>query len=84
MKNVTITFNKEESDERSGSGWNFFYGTAKIEDKEYGFSLLEMNTKVGGQNTTATEVTWIDETPNNNLQVEREIEQQLEKEFEIS
>ena len=81
MKNVTIKFNKEESDKRTSSGWNWFYGTAKVEDKEFEFSLCEMNTKVGGQNTTATEITWVENTPTNSNQIEQAIELAFETDF---
>lgn len=76
-----ITFNKEESDERTNNGWNWFYGTVKIEDKEFDFSLCEMNTKVGGQNTSATEITWVNGEPENSKEIETTIEEKFEEEF---
>lgn len=78
---ITIIFNKEESDQRTEHGWNWFYGTAKVNDKEFEFSLVEMNTKVGGQNTTATEITWVDETPEGSSEIESQIETKFEEEF---
>lgn len=78
---VKVKFDKEDSDERTSSGWNWFYGTAEVNGKEFNFSLLEMNTKVGGQNTTATEITWVDEIPEGADNIENIIEQQFELEF---
>lgn len=78
---ITIKFNKEESAERTNSGWNWFYGTATINGKDYEFSLCEMNTNVGGQNTTAIEITWVDETPDGFDNIENIIEQQFELDF---
>jgi hypothetical protein len=78
---MNITFDKQESDKRTSSGWNWFYGTAEVNGKEYPFSLCEMNTKVGGQNTTATEITWSEETPPSSQELENKIEEVFEKEF---
>jgi hypothetical protein len=80
-QNIEISFNKEDSDERISQGWNWFYGTMKLVDKEFDFSLCEMNTKVGGQNTTATEITWVNETPNGHENIERMIVRKFENEF---
>lgn len=76
-----ITFNKEESDARTDSGWNWFYGTANVNGKDFEFSLCEMNTDVGGQNTTATQITWIEGTPKNPQEIEDQIETEFEKQF---
>lgn len=78
---IKIKFDKEDSDERTSSGWNWFYGTAEVNGKEFNFSLLEMNTKVGGQNTTATEITWVDETPEGSSEIESQIENEFEEVF---
>ena len=42
-----------------------------------------MNTKVGGQNTAATEITWVEETPENSYDAEILIEQKFEEEFVV-
>lgn len=76
-----IFFDKEESDERTDNGWNWFYGKLRIDGKVFPFSLCEMNTDVGGQNTTATEITWVEGTPENSKQIETEIENRFEEEF---
>lgn len=81
MEGVIIKFDKDDSNERTSNGWNWFYGTATINGKDHDFSLCEMNTKVGGQNTTATEITWIDETPENATEIETFIEEKFEVEF---
>ena len=80
---MNITFNKEESDKRTDNGWNWFYGTVSDKGKDYPFTLLEMNTKVGGQNTAATEITWVEETPENSYDAETLIEQKFEEEFVV-
>ena len=81
MKNATIKFFEEQDSQRTGSGWDFFYGVAIVNDKEFEFSLLEMNTNVGGQNTSATEITWVNDTPNESSKLEKLIEAEFEKEF---
>ena len=80
MKTI-IEFNKEDSDERTENGWNWFYGNVKQGDKEFEFSLCEMNTKVGGQNTTATEITWVNGEPDNSKRVEIMINSAFESVF---
>lgn len=58
--NIKIEFNKEDSDKRKNKGTQWFYGEATIDGKKFEFSLCEMNTNVGGQHTSATELNWID------------------------
>lgn len=82
MKNVKITFDKEDSDKRTDSGTNWFYGIATVEGKDYNFSLCEMNTKVGGQNTVATDITWVDDTPKDAEIIEGLIETEFETTFQ--
>lgn len=79
---VKIIFDKEDSDKRTDNGWNWFYGTTTINGQTYDFSLCEMNTDVGGQNTTATEITWVDGTPKDAEIIESLIETQFEEEFQ--
>jgi hypothetical protein len=83
MKAITLklSFNKEDSDERTDSGWNWFYGSVQIKDKTYPFSLVEMNTNVGGENTTATEITWTEEIPENSKTIEKAVVAKFEDEF---
>lgn len=76
-----ITFDKDQSDERTDNGWNWFYGKVDIGEQEFNFSLLEMNTDVGGQNTTATEITWVNGEPDNAKKIETAIEEKFEEEF---
>lgn len=80
---MKITFDKEQSDERTENGWNWFYGQANIGTEEFDFSLCEMNTNVGGQNTTATEITWVNGTPVNAKEVENKILEVFETTFEL-
>jgi hypothetical protein len=79
---MKIEFDKEESDKRNESGWNWFYGTVTDKEKEYPFTLCEMNTEVGGQNTTAIEITWVYEIPENATTLEILIKEKFEEEFE--
>lgn len=81
MKNLTIKFDKEDSDKRTSRGWNWFLGTAYIKEKSFIFTLLEMNTKVGGQNTIAQEITWVNDIPIESGKIEPLIEREFEKEF---
>ncbi len=81
MENVTITFNKEDSSERTGSGTDWFYGQAEVNGKIFDFSICELNIKVGGQNTSATEITWIDDTPDDSSKIKAQIEKIFEIEF---
>jgi hypothetical protein len=79
--NTTITFDTDESDERTDNGWNWFYGKVDIGTLEFDFTLCEMNTKVGGQNTTAIEITWVNGTPENSEEIETAIEERFEEVF---
>ena len=81
MENMKITFDKEDSSERTGSGTDWFYGQAEVKGKIFDFSLCELNIKVCGQNTSATEITWIDDTPDNSTKIEMQIEKTFEIEF---
>jgi len=78
---MNIAFDKEESDKRTNRGWNWFYGTVSEKGKDYPFTLVEMNTSVGGQHTVATEITWVEETPQNSKKLEKQIEEKFEEEF---
>jgi hypothetical protein len=78
---IEVTFDREDSNERGGSDWNWNYGIVKIQEISFDFSLLEMRTLVGGQMTTVTEITWVEETPENHLGIEAFIERAFQKEF---
>jgi len=78
---MKITFNKEESDERTNLGWQWFYGTVNTEGNEFPFTLCEMNTNCGGQNTTATEITWLEVAPDKSEEIEKQLLQKFESDF---
>jgi hypothetical protein len=61
-----ITFD-EISRLKSGTATLWHYGTAKVNGKEYDFSLME----IVDDNGSSFEVTWVDETPENHQETDR-------------
>lgn len=70
-----ITF-EEISRLKSGTATLWHYGTAKVNGKDHDFSLAEMRDN----NSSSFEVTWVDETPENHTEIEREVISAYEEE----
>lgn len=49
-----------------GGGWNWIYGTIEKDGMKYPFTLLEMNTEVGGMDIPPSyELTFVEDNPEN-------------------
>lgn len=56
----------EDLDTDRGGGWNWIFGIVETNGKEYPFTLLEMNTEVGGMDIPPSyELTFTESTPVN-------------------
>lgn len=62
---IKISFD-EISRLRSGNATLWHFGTAEVDGKEYDFTLAEMVDN----NWSSFEVTWVDGTPENNVELE--------------
>jgi hypothetical protein len=62
-------FDNEE--EQKGGNWAWHHGTMVEDDKDYSFSLLAMYEPLN--DTYSFEVTWVDETPENSNELEKEL-----------
>lgn len=71
----TISFD-EISKLSSGTATLWHYGTATVSGKNYDFSLAEMRDN----NWSSFEVTWVDETPENHTEIDKEVISAYEEE----
>lgn len=72
---TAITF-EEISRLKSGNATLWHYGEVKVGEAEYPFTLAEMVDN----NWSSFEVTWVEQTPENNVEIEQEIIDQYQDE----
>ena len=73
-----IRFYKEDEQELK-PGWRFFHGVISIENREFEFILINQLLSDGGKESCASEISWIDKTPENSKGFERLIIEQSRK-----
>lgn len=63
-----------DNDSEVQGGWTWHYGTLTRDGKEFPFSVLKMDTNVGGMNVDPSfEITWIEDEPTEKQTAEKSV-----------
>lgn len=63
-----------ENDNEAQDGWTWHYGTLTRNGKEFPFSILQMDTNVGGMKVPSEfEITWTEDEPEDKQTAEKSV-----------